>query len=330
VLIQACFRALINIPGVRRLDGIDLLVVGDANPDVVLTGAPRRPAFGQREQLVTAGSLVLGGSAAILACGAARLGLRVAFVGRVGDDAAGRFALATLADRGVDTGGCVVDPALPTAITVVLVHDDDRAILTSPGCLESLAADDVDLDLVARSRHLHVSSLFLQPRLAEGLAELFRAARAAGTGTSLDPNDDPSGRWGGGLHEVLAVTDVLLPNEREALAIAGRLDGNLAAAARDLAARGPLPVIKCGAQGALAYAGGEPVRAAGPVVTVADTVGAGDSFDAGFLAGRLTGRDLRESLALAAACGSLSTRASGGTDAQPSMAEALAAITATP
>jgi sugar/nucleoside kinase (ribokinase family) len=311
------------------VDGVDLLVVGDANPDVVLGGAPRRLAFGQREQLVTAGSLVLGGSAAILACGAARLGLRVAFVGRVGDDAAGRFALAALADRGVDTGDCVVDPALPTAMTVVLVHDDDRAILTSPGCLELLAADDVDLDLVARSRHLHVSSLFLQPRLVEGIAELFRAARAVGTGTSLDPNDDPSGRWDG-LHEVLAVTDVLLPNEREALAITGRLDGDLAAAARDLAARGPLPVIKCGAQGALAYVGGEPVRAGGPAVTVADTVGAGDSFDAGFLAGRLTGRDLRESLALAAACGSLSTRAPGGTDAQPSMAEALAAMAATP
>ena len=312
------------------VDDLDLLVVGDANPDVVLAGAPDRLAFGQREHLVAGGSLVLGGSGAIVACGASRLGLRVAFVGRVGDDAAGRFVLAALAGRGVDTGGCVTDPALPTAITVVLTRDGDRAILTSPGCLGSLVAGDVDAGLVARARHLHVSSLFLQPRLAAGIAELFRAARAAGTGTSLDTNDDPSGRWGGGLHELLAVTDVLLPNEQEALAIAGRTDGDLAAAAHDLAARGPLPVIKCGAQGALAYAAGEPVRVGGLRVDVADTVGAGDSFDAGFLAGRLTGRDLRESLALAAACGSLSTRAPGGIDAQPSMAEALAAMTATP
>jgi sugar/nucleoside kinase (ribokinase family) len=329
VFIQAFFHALINIRG-PVVDDLDLLVVGDANPDVVLAGAPRRLAFGQREQLVAAGSLTLGGSAAILACGAARLGLRVAFVGRVGDDAAGRFVLAALADRGVATGGCVVDPSLPTAMTVVLVRDDDRAILTSPGCLGSLAADDVDLDLVARTRHLHVSSLFLQPRLADGIAGLFRTARAAGAGTSLDTDDDPSGRWDGGLREILAVTDVLLPNQREALAIAGRTDGDLAAAAHDLAARGLLPVIKCGARGALAYAGGEPVRAGGLVVAVADTVGAGDSFDAGFLAGRLTGRDLPESLALAVACGSLSTRAPGGIDAQPSMAEALAAMTATP
>ncbi len=306
----------------------DLLVVGDANPDVVLVGVPDRPAFGQREQLAETGTLTLGGSAAILACGAARLGLRVAFVGRVGDDEAGRFAVATLAARGVYTGGCAVDSSLPTAITAVLVRGADRAILTSPGCLGALSADDVDAGLVAAARHLHVSSVFLQPRLASGLAGLFERARAGGTGTSLDTNDDPAGRWDGGLHAALSATDVLLPNEREALAIAGRTDGDLAAAARDLAAMGPLPVIKCGGQGALAYAGGELLRTGAFVMDVADTVGAGDSFDAGFLAGWLTGRALSDSLTLAAACGSLSTRALGGIDAQPSMAEALATVAA--
>jgi len=304
----------------------DLLVVGDANPDVVLVGAPDRAAFGQREQLVEAGTLTLGGSAAILACGAARLGLRVAFVGRVGDDEAGRFALATLAARGVHTGGCKVDPSLPTAITAVLVRGADRAILTSPGCLAALTADDVDAGLVAAARHLHVSSYFLQPRLADGLAGLFERARADGKGTSLDTNDDPAGRWDSGLQAALAATDVLLPNEREALAIAGRTDGDLAAAASDLAAMGPLPVIKCGDRGALAYAGGELLRTGAFVTDVADAVGAGDSFDAGFLAGWLTGRGLPGSLVLAAACGSLSTRALGGTAAQPSMAEALATV----
>ncbi len=200
----------------------DLLVVGDANPDVVLVGVPDRPAFGQREQLAETGTLTLGGSAAILACGAARLGLRVAFVGRVGDDEAGRFAVATLAARGVYTGGCAVDSSLPTAITAVLVRGADRAILTSPGCLGALSADDVDAGLVAAARHLHVSSVFLQPRLASGLAGLFERARAGGTGTSLDTNDDPAGRWDGGLHAALSATDVLLPNERRR-GVPGRL-----------------------------------------------------------------------------------------------------------
>ncbi|MEU6408773.1 carbohydrate kinase family protein [Microbispora sp. NPDC046933] len=298
----------------------DLLVVGDANPDVVVTGAPRVPEFGQRERLVESGALVLGGSGAITACGAARLGLRTAFAGRVGDDAAGAFVLDVLGRRGVDVSACVVDTGAPTALTVVLADGSDRAILTAPGCLDRLDADDLPAALLERAAHVHVSSYFLQPRLAAGLPGLFRAARAAGATTSLDTNDDPSGRWQG-LDEVLALTDVLLPNEREALAIAGRADGDLDAAVRDLAARGTTPVVKCGGDGALTINDGEPLRVPAVPATVADTVGAGDSFNAGLLAARLRGFPLRRSLEIAVACGTLSTRAAGGTAAQPTWEE---------
>jgi sugar/nucleoside kinase (ribokinase family) len=300
----------------------DLLVIGDANPDVVLSGVPRDIPFAQRETLVDAGAMVLGGSAAIMACGAARLGLRTAFVGRVGDDPAGRFALDALAERGVDVSGCVVDPAAPTALTVVLVAGADRAILTLPGTLPLLGADDVDPKLVAASRHVHVSSYFLQPRLAAGLPALLAAARAGGATTSLDTNDDPAGRWECDLANV----DVVLPNEAEALALAGRADGDVVAASRTLGARsGGLVVVKRGPDGALAWADGAVVTAPGLLLSPVDAVGAGDSFDAGFLAGWLDGAGVAESLRLATACGSLSTRAVGGTAAQPTLPEARAA-----
>jgi sugar/nucleoside kinase (ribokinase family) len=119
----------------------------------------------------------------------------------------------------------------------------------------------------------------------------------------------------------LAETDVALPNEAEALALTGRTDGDLLKAAQRLAAMTALPVIKRGAAGALAWAG-DPISVPAPTVRPVDTVGAGDSFNAGFLAGRLTGLDLPASLRLAVACGALSTRAAGGTAAQPTMAEA--------
>ncbi|GAA5059275.1 sugar/nucleoside kinase (ribokinase family) [Thermocatellispora tengchongensis] len=300
----------------------DLLVVGDANPDVILSGAPRRPAFGQREELVEAGHLVLGGSGAITAAGAARLGLRTAFAGRVGDDAAGRFVLDALARRGVDVSACVPDPGAPTAITVVLADGPDRAILTAPGALDRLDPADVPPELLRGSRHVHVSSFYLQPKLAAGLPGLFRAARAAGRTTSLDTNDDPAGRWRG-LEEVLPVTDLLLPNDREALAIAGRADGDLEAALRDLAARGVTAVVKRGRDGALSL-DGDPVAVPAPAATeFADAVGAGDSFNAGLLAARLRGLPLRRCLEVAVACGTLSTRAAGGTAAQPTWEEAL-------
>ncbi|WP_431900163.1 carbohydrate kinase family protein [Nonomuraea sp. bgisy101] len=296
----------------------DLLVVGDANPDVIVSGTPSTLAFGQREQLVETGELVLGGSAAITACGAARLGLRTAFAGRVGADAAGEFVLYTLAGHGVDVSACVVDAARPTALTVVLVRGADRAILTSPGCLSDQWA--VPPSLVARAAHVHVSSFFLQPGL--DVAGLFRTARELGVGTSLDTNDDPSGEWKG-LDGIIGLTDVLLPNDAEALAIAELTGQDVTAAARALAAKGTLPVVKRGAAGALAWPPEGPVHApAVPNPSFVDAVGAGDSFNAGFLAARLNGLHLEACLRLAVRAGTLSTRAAGGTAAQPTWEEA--------
>jgi sugar/nucleoside kinase (ribokinase family) len=306
----------------------DLLVVGDANPDVVLHGVPPGIAYGQVEQLVDDGKLTIGGSAAILACGAARLGLRTAFVGVVGDDSAGRFMLEQLGERGVDTSGCIIDKKLPTGLTVVLADGEDRAILTSLGCMPTLAGKMIDRKLLQAARHLHASSYFLLIRLAADLAGLFGEAHAAGLSTSLDCQGDPTGRWdggagGGGLRGVLAATDLFFPNAIEAVNIAGPKLG-LEGAAKAIAAIGTLPVIKCGADGALVYVDDGFVRVPAPAADVVDTVGAGDSFEAGFLYGRLNDFDLERCLKLAVACGSLSTQAAGGTAAQPTLAAALA------
>jgi sugar/nucleoside kinase (ribokinase family) len=305
---------------------LDLLVVGDANPDIVLSGAPRTLPFRQRERLVDSGALTLGGSGAITACGAVRLGLRTAFVGRIGKDALGQFTLDALAERGVDVSGCVTDTEAATALTVVLVDGDDRAMLTASGCLPLLAVEDVDPRLVDAARHVHVSSYFLQPRLAAGLPDWFAAIRTEGGSTSLDTNDDPAGIWDSDVAAALARTDILLPNEAEALALAGRMDDDLLAACRQLATMAGLPVVKRGAAGALAWTDDGPITAPGLDVAAVDTVGAGDSFNAGFLAGWLGGYGIAGSLELATACGSLSTQGAGGTAAQPTLAEALAAI----
>ncbi|MFF2184680.1 carbohydrate kinase family protein [Streptomyces sp. NPDC058155] len=311
----------------------DLLVVGDTNPDVVVGPLDAPLAFGQREQLVDTGLLTLGGSAAIMACGAARLGLRVALAGRVGDDEAGRFVVAALAARGVDTGAVRIDPGLSTPLTVVVTRGDgDRTILTAPGTLVATRADDVPEALLRDSRHVHAASYFLMPRLAEALPGLFRTARDLGATTSLDTNDDPAGKWDtGGLGAVLAVTDLLLPNAREARALAGLPeDAPLETAARQLAARGPLVAVKDGADGALLHDGRSSLRTSGIPARPLDTVGAGDSFDAGFVAATLAGRSPADALELAAVCGALSTRAYGGTPAQPTWDEAGAALRAGP
>lgn len=295
---------------------MDLLVVGDLNADLVLRGGDVVPTFGQREQLVDHATLVLGGSGAIVAAGAAKLGLGVAMVACVGDDSLGSVMVETLAQAGVDTSAVIRDPDTPTGVSVGLVSEDDRAMLTATGALSRLRAADVPSELIGAARHVHVSSPFLQDGLRPGLAALTANARSA----SLDPGWDPRERW----DVALDAFDVLLPNAQEALALAGREDGDVEAAAHDLAREGRLVVVKLGPEGALAVRDGEAVRAAARPVDAVDGTGAGDSFDAGFLAAHLHGDDLADALALGCACGALSTRRAGGTAAQPTLEEARA------
>jgi sugar/nucleoside kinase (ribokinase family) len=309
-----------------RRTGLDLLVLGDINPDLVLFSPGLQPAFGQAEMLVDDAHLEIGGSAAIMACGAARLGLRTAIAGVVGKDPFGSFMLEALVERGVDTSGVLVEPTQRTGLTVVLAREDDRAILTHAGAVAALRADAVDRTLLGRARHVHVASWFLQDALRPALGELFAGVRRAGATTSLDPNWDPSGDWDRGLIELLGEVDILLPNGAEAERIAGV--SGAGEAARALARRGPLVAVKLGAGGALACRpDGSQVRAGVPAgMAVRDTVGAGDSFDAGLVHGMLGGASLERTLALACACGALSTRAAGGTAGQPTLDEARHAL----
>jgi sugar/nucleoside kinase (ribokinase family) len=296
---------------------VDLLVIGDANPDIVVGPLTEPLAFGQHEQLVGAGTLTLGGSGAITACGAARLGLSVAFAGRVGDDEAGRFVRGALAGRGVNTDALHTDPSLQTPLTVIITRDDDRAMLTSPG---TLAADvDVPAELLAESRHVHAASYFLMPALARSLPGLLATARGHGATTSLDTNDDPAGTWEIGA--ILTEVDFLLPNANEAMRLADAV--SVEAAASALSTRGPLAVVKNGASGALCHNGTTMLRSNGITVSPVDTVGAGDSFDAGFVAAKLHGMTDQQALDFAAVCGALSTMAAGGTAAQPSWSDAM-------
>lgn len=297
----------------------DILVAGEINPDLILAGDVL-PEFGQVEKLVDSAVLAIGSSSAIFACGAARLGLRVAFIGVCGDDLFGRFMLDQMRRRGVNVEPVIVRPGGATGLSVILSTGVDRAILTSAGLTAALRAEDVSDALLAQARHLHVASYFLQDALRPGLPELFARARALGMTTSLDTNYDPSEQWLG-FDRLLALTDVFLPNEAEARSLSRA--GDISAAAARLGQQVDWLGVKLGAQGALAVRGGQTVMAPSISVRVVDTVGAGDSFDAGFLYGVLNGWPLEKTARLACVCGALSTTAAGGTAAQPTLEEAL-------
>ena len=303
----------------------DILVVGELNPDLIVSKPGLQPRFDQTEIVVDSAVLRIGSSSAIFACGAARLGLKVAFVSVVGDDLFGKFVFNSLKGHGVDVSAVKVDSDLETGLSVILSRGEDRAILTHLGSINAVKASQVTDDLLMRSRHLHLASYFLQTDLQPDVPGIFQKARSHGLTISLDTNWDPDLRWNQ-VRDILPLVDVFLPNRNEALAITGRssLDSAMAALAENVS----VVAVKLGREGAIAREGTEVVSAGVPQVNVVDTIGAGDSFDAGFVYGYLHQWDLKRSLQMAVVCGSLSTRAAGGTNGQPTLEEAMSYLNA--
>jgi sugar/nucleoside kinase (ribokinase family) len=302
-----------------------VVVVGELNVDFILHNYQVFPVPG-REVLVDDFRTVLGSASAICAVGLARLGVPVAFIGRVGCDAWGDFCIDALRREGVDVTGITCDRNLKTGVTVSISSIDERALVTYPGSIASLTLEHL-ADLTFKGDgHLHVSSYYLQSGLRPGCRELFQRATAAGWTTSLDPGCDPDDRWDEDLHETLREVDVFFPNDAELTALTG--DSDPIAALHHLDNGRTLTIVKRGARGALALESSRPVEAAPPAVDVVDTTGAGDSFNAGFLYAWLQGRPLDLCLRVAAASGALSTRGVGGTAAQPSADELEACVKA--
>jgi len=291
----------------------DVTIAGELNLDLILYGLPEQ-LEPERELLADRMMLTLGSSSAIVAHNLAVLGSRVGFQSRIGDDPLGRISLERLQESGVDVSKVRIIPgATTTGLTVILHHEQWRNILTYAGTIAELTWDDLDLDYLADSRHFHFSSYYLQKALRPRVAQLFRYLKFKGLTISLDTNDDPEDRWEGGLHKLFRHVDVFLPNEREACKAAGT--ENLEEAISRLAKLVPLVVVKLGRKGALAQKGTERFTAASKEVVPVDSVGAGDSFDAGFLHAYLGGNDLAKCLASGNTAGALSTTRPGGTEA---------------
>lgn len=302
----------------------DVVVVGEINADLILRGNVI-PEFGQIEQVVDCADLTLGSSAIIFACGAAKLGLRTAFVGKVGDDLFGKFMLESIEACGIDISGIIIDDKVGTGLSVILASEGDRAILTYPGSIPELQYKEIDLSLITQCRHIHLSGYFLLDKLRPDVSELFSMAKENGLSVSLDTNYDPAESWNGSLKECLPYVDVFLPNETEAMRISGETD--VEKSLQKLSEEITTVVIKRGEHGAIATRDqGAILKQTTVPVEVVDTVGAGDSFDAGFIYGCLQDWALDKTLKLAVACGSISTLQTGGTSGQATLEEAQAFI----
>lgn len=290
----------------------EISVVGELNCDLILYGLPAvlEP---EREHLATDFAMTLGSSSAIFAHNISLLGSRVGFTSCIGDDPLGKFCVERLSESGVDISGVKFLANKTTGVTVILPIAKKRQILSYLGTTVDLQSAHLDLDYLRSAAHFHLSSFFLLRGLRAFLPGLFLQMKRSGLTTSLDTNDDPENLWAADVKDVVKSVDVFLPNEQEACKLAGTSD--LESALESLSRLVSIVIIKCGAQGVVAKQGNK--RFSVPALTVqpVDTVGAGDSFNAGFLHKFVRGSAIEECLEYGVACAGLSTTRTGGTEA---------------
>jgi len=291
---------------------LDVVTVGEINLDIILYGLPKELIL-EREHLASKLSMTLGSSSAIFAHNLSRLGTKVGFVSKVGEDPMGKLALERLRDSGVQVDAVKRAPNSITGLTVILPYLQQRYILTYPGTMFEFGLGDVNMEYVCRARHMHMSSFFLHKALRPQISELFRKAKEAGLSTSLDTNDDPADKWEKDVLEVLKYVDIFFPNDREAKKLT-RTD-DLSQAINKLAAIAKMVVVKRGPAAAICRRSDEQWSLVPPTVKVIDQIGAGDSFAAGFIHKYLQGATPEECLWYGNLAGSYSTTCEGGTEA---------------
>lgn len=290
----------------------DISVVGELNADLILYGLPAT-LEPEREHLADDFAITLGSSSAIFAHNTSLLGSRVGFVSCIGGDPLGKFCVDRLQESGVDVSGVKVLSGKTTGVTVILPLSKQRQILTYLGTTLNLQFAQLDLDYLRSASHFHLSSFFLLRGLRPRIPELFSHMKQSGLSTSLDTNDDPEDLWADDVKSVLKSVDIFLPNEREACKLAGTNDVRDALEA--LSRLVPIVVIKCGPKGVIAKRGKDQFHATSLSVQPVDTVGAGDSFNAGFLHKFVLRCSLEECLEYGNAVAALSTTRAGGTEA---------------
>lgn len=291
----------------------DVTLAGEITMDLVMYGLPEDLPV-EQELLAADMALTLGGSSAITAHNLAALGSKVGFIPQIANDPFTDLCMHRLKKAGVDVSRAVrPKDGVGTGVTVLLQHEITRRALTYAGTISALQYGDLDLDYLASGRHFHLSSFFLQSGLQPEVPRLLAEMRQAGLTTSMDTNDDPKNTWRGPVQETLQSVDIFMPNKRELCAISGEKD--FEAAVEKLAALVPMLVVKCGSEGALVVYKGKRYTSPAIPIQIIDAVGAGDSFNSGFLHAYVNGGDVPECLELGNLCGSYSTTASGGTQA---------------
>lgn len=291
----------------------DVIVVGELNVDLILNQIESFPETG-KEKLADKMTLTLGSSSAIFASNLSSLGMKVSFIAKIGNDVFGQFCKEQLEIKGVDTSMLMIHDNLQTGATIVLNFGEDRAMVTHQGAMKHLGINDITKEILSTAKHLHFSSYFLQPGFKNQLDRLFKLAKEAGLTTSLDVQWDPAEQWDFDFKKTLPFVDVFLPNEAELLNITG--ENSIETALKAMEGFGKIVLVKKGNQGSVLSYNNKIVNGKSFLNDeVVDAIGAGDSFNAGFIFKFISGFAPEDCQTFGNLIGAISTTKSGGTTA---------------
>ena len=296
----------------------DIAAIGELNVDIILNRIESEPEIG-KEKFEKDMTVTLGSSTAMFAANAAALGSRVCFVGMVGRDAFGELVRTSLQAKGVDTKYLIEGPT-PTGATICMSYGEDRAKLTYQGAMDVMGFDDIDPKVFEEARHIHLSSLFMQSALLRDVDKVLQAAEAHGVTVSLDTQWDPMEKWALDWKKVLPRITIFMPNETELQALIGTSSLSEAIEAV-MPYIGGAMLVKCGSKGSMLVRrdGSCKILPAFLNKEVVDAIGAGDSFNSGFISAFVKGLSLEDCQQTGNLTGAVSTTAAGGTGAFTSL-----------
>lgn len=299
----------------------DVIVVGELNVDIILNKIESFPEMG-KEKLAKEMTVTLGSSSAIFASNLSSLGAKVAFIGKIGDDNFGKLMIDELLKKGVGVDLIIKDKKTNTGATIVLNYSEDRAMITYQGAMNNLTLKDIPMDILVEAKHLHFSSYYLQPGMKKNVKELFQSAKTSGLTTSFDMQWDPDEKWELNYKEVLPCVDVFLPNEQELLFLTK--ENSLADAVNKITPFVNHLVVKMGSKGSLLVSKRKEIfKESFLNNNIVDAIGAGDSFNAGFIFKYVSGKDLPQCQVFGNLMGAVNTTAAGGTAAFTNYKEIL-------
>lgn len=292
----------------------DIIALGELNVDLILNQIEGEPEIG-KEKFAKQMTLTLGSSTAIFAANAAALGAKVAFCGMIGNDSFGDLVEQSLQEKGVDTRYLIRQDKYATGATICMSYDEDRANLTYQGAMDFMSLEDINPEIFKTTKHIHISSIYMQSGVKRDLVKILELCKENGVTTSLDSQWDPAEKWDLDYKTVLPLVTVFMPNETELkfLTQSQTLDEAIEKIRPYINAA----VIKCGSRGSLLMRQGKQDRVQKALLNknVVDCIGAGDSFNSGFITRLAAGDPLDKCQQYGNMTGAVNTTAAGGTTA---------------